>query len=54
MFFMFCFVFILHRSHVVGAQTAPSQSDVSFDHQQLHMLLGAFITFHSEEQAAII
>ena len=26
------FVFILHRRHVVGAQTVPSQRDVSFDH----------------------
>ena len=24
--------FILHRRHVVGAQTVPSQRDVSFDH----------------------
>ena len=26
------FVFILHRRHVVGAQTVPSHRDVSFDH----------------------
>ena len=26
------FFFILHRRHVVGAQTVPSQRDVSFDH----------------------
>ena len=28
----FFFFFILHRRHVVGAQTVPSQRDVSFDH----------------------
>ena len=26
------FFFILHRRHVVGAQTVPSQRDVSFGH----------------------
>ena len=26
------FFFILHRRRVVGAQTVPSQRDVSFDH----------------------
>ena len=26
------FFFILHRRHVVGGQTVPSQRDVSFDH----------------------
>ena len=33
-FFFVCFFlfFILHRRHVVGAQTVPSQRDVSFDH----------------------
>ena len=32
-FFVFFFLFfILHRRHVVGAQTVPSQRDVSFDH----------------------
>ena len=31
-FFFFFFFFILHRRRVVGAQTVPSQRDVSFDH----------------------
>ena len=30
----------------MGAQTAPSQREVSFDHQ--HMIHEAFITFHLE------
>ena len=30
----------------MGAHTAPSQRDVSFEHQ--HMIREAFITFHSE------
>ena len=30
----------------MGAQTAQSQSDVSFEHQ--HMIREAFTTFHSE------
>ena len=43
MFFIGC---ILHRRHVVGAQTAQSQRDVSFEHQ--HMIREVFIVFHSE------
>ena len=35
----------------MGAQTAPSQSDVSFEHQ--HMIREAFITFHSEDLVLI-